>query len=61
MLIKIINKWKLAIGVLAYPHEIGLMFIDNTYRNTYRVIDKQLFFVSIMKHGIEYKSLYEEI
>lgn len=38
----------------AYVHEIGLRYSSDT---VYKVIDKKLFFLSVIKYGLEFKKL----
>jgi len=54
MIIQIENRYKLPIGIIAYPFEMGLMGIRDSH-NQYKVFDKLLFFLSVIKYGIEYK------
>lgn len=61
MLIKILNEW----GNLNYwgtpiPEDrlisvIGVKPIKGSFGNTYKVVNKELFFLNVIKYGIEVK------
>lgn len=56
MLIEIKNIHKLGI-VMAYPFDLGISTINGSFGTTYKVIDKQLFFLSVIKYGIEFRKI----
>ena len=55
MLIKIFNHQICDSGTMP---EFGIKQISGSY-DTYKVLDKQLFFLSVIKYGIEYKYICE--
>jgi len=59
MIIEIINKSELFFAFLSkFGNKHGLSKItDYEFRNIYRVIDKHLFFLSVIKYGLEFKEI----
>jgi hypothetical protein len=42
---------------ISCPHTLGLQQIGNSFGTKYKVIDKELFLLSVIQHGIEYKKI----
>lgn len=63
MLIKITDDWKsISSKIDIYTvgnHDMGIKLIDGSFGKTYKVFDKQLFFLAVIKYGIEYKYICE--
>lgn len=60
MIIEITDVWGWGILFTAYPHRFGLELISpsNSYNGyTYEVINKQLFMLSVIKHGFKFKEI----
>lgn len=55
MLIRIYNRQICDSGTMP---EFGIKRISGSY-DTYKVLDKQLFLLSVIKYGIEYKYICE--
>lgn len=55
MLIKIFNHQICDSGTMP---EFGIKHISGSY-HTYKVLDKELFFLSVIKYGIEYRYICE--
>jgi len=63
MLIRITDDWRsLSHKIDVYTVgdlDMGIKLIDGSFGNTYKVFDKRLFFLAVIKYGIEYKYICE--
>jgi hypothetical protein len=57
MLIKIEDEYWLNFVIVSCPHTLGLQQIKGSFGSTFKVTDKELFLLSVIKHGIEYKKI----
>jgi len=46
-------------GIAVSEESLGIKFLEtkHTYRNIYGVIDKRLFMLAVLKHGLEFKEV----
>ena len=53
------DKWGTLFDDAAMPfdEEVGLSYVKNSRRTMFDVIDKELFFLSIIKYGITFTNL----
>jgi hypothetical protein len=57
MLIKIEEKYWLDFVIVSCLHTLGLQQIKGSFGTTFKVTDKELFLLSVIQHGIEYKKI----
>jgi len=63
MLIRITDDWRfLSHNIDVYTVgdlDMGIKLIDGSFGKTFKVFDKRLFFLAVIKYGIEYKYICE--
>ena len=58
MLIKITNYWSLnSYDWIRDYNKFGLKLIKSSFGKTFKVIDKQLFFLCVIEHGIAFRKI----
>jgi hypothetical protein len=57
MLITIGDEYWLSFVLVSCPHTLGIQPIKGSFGTTFKVTDKELFLLSVIQHGIEYKKI----